>query len=333
MQRVRVTVDGKVLHDLPVDKELVVGRAPDVDLRIEDDEVSSKHLRIRRSGERILVTDLGSTNGTKTGTGTELKANEEVELSRGQKLVLGEAILELVQVDEQISSAMHDNAATVVAGSNAGQRQLVNLAKFRACKPRLVIAAEHDRRTMPLEVMEVTVGRDRESCEIVIDHQSISAKHAKLSFSGGRCLITDLGSANGTTVNGAKITEPTALDVESAVAIGSVDCLYVQNPPESGDVGVRLAEALAHHVVTKGQASLQQCREVLGEHRQGGRSIGEVYVEKGVLTPAAWMQLWEQREAIGALGVPKMATKSGPPMAVYVALLVIVVIVVLLLVL
>jgi FHA domain/Domain of unknown function (DUF1707) len=43
---------------------LVVGRAPDCDVAIEDREVSRHHARLRRTAEGWDVLDLGSTNGT-----------------------------------------------------------------------------------------------------------------------------------------------------------------------------------------------------------------------------------------------------------------------------
>ena len=45
-------------------KEMVVGRDEDCDLRIGSSSVSRKHCTIKKSADGILVTDLGSQNGT-----------------------------------------------------------------------------------------------------------------------------------------------------------------------------------------------------------------------------------------------------------------------------
>lgn len=42
----------------------IVGTAEDCDVRIDDEYVSSYHLRVVRDGDRVTVEDLGSTNGT-----------------------------------------------------------------------------------------------------------------------------------------------------------------------------------------------------------------------------------------------------------------------------
>jgi len=47
------------------DKPLSIGRLAECDVVLADDSVSRRHAEVRRQGSEILVTDLGSTNGTK----------------------------------------------------------------------------------------------------------------------------------------------------------------------------------------------------------------------------------------------------------------------------
>src|SRR6476619_3067936 len=42
----------------------VIGRAGNAELRIVEEGMSRRHARVRREGERVLVEDLGSVNGT-----------------------------------------------------------------------------------------------------------------------------------------------------------------------------------------------------------------------------------------------------------------------------
>lgn len=53
---------------------------------------------------------------------------------------------------------------------------------------------------------EVTIGRDP-GCQIVIDHPSISHKHAKIRHKGSNLFLKDLGSTNGTFVNDDKVLD------------------------------------------------------------------------------------------------------------------------------
>ena len=66
----------------------VLGRGTDVDLRVDDAGVSRRHAEIR-TGERTLLIDLGSTNGT-TLDGV---AVARAELQDGARIGLGETVL------------------------------------------------------------------------------------------------------------------------------------------------------------------------------------------------------------------------------------------------
>jgi hypothetical protein len=50
----------------------------------------------------------------------------------------------------------------------------------------------------------VTLGRSRD-CDCVLAEPSVSRRHAELRHAGGRWLIRDLGSRNGTRVNGVRL--------------------------------------------------------------------------------------------------------------------------------
>lgn len=52
------------LFDLPASGQVVIGRAPDAQLRLQDPQVSRYHARLDIEGDDLLVVDLGSHNGT-----------------------------------------------------------------------------------------------------------------------------------------------------------------------------------------------------------------------------------------------------------------------------
>lgn len=58
---------------------------------------------------------------------------------------------------------------------------------------------------IPLYKNELIVGR-RPSCDIRLDFENVSGKHCMLRLLNGVWNIKDLGSTNGTTVNGARLT-------------------------------------------------------------------------------------------------------------------------------
>jgi hypothetical protein len=59
---------------------------------------------------------------------------------------------------------------------------------------------------IPLLRPSLMVGR-RESCDIVLKFPNVSGVHCELSISGGHWVVKDLGSSNGTKVNGSRVTE------------------------------------------------------------------------------------------------------------------------------
>lgn len=72
---------------------------------------------------------------------------------------------------------------------------------------------------------EMIVGR-AEACNIVIPSDNVSRKHAKLFLEGDVLEIEDLGSSNGTLVNGREVTRA-KLKVGDVITLGS-EALIVQ---------------------------------------------------------------------------------------------------------
>jgi pSer/pThr/pTyr-binding forkhead associated (FHA) protein len=72
---------------------------------------------------------------------------------------------------------------------------------------RLVLLSEgFTGRTYELKVEKTTVGRVADNA-FEIPEASISSHHAEIFLKGGEVLIRDLGSTNGSFINGEKITE------------------------------------------------------------------------------------------------------------------------------
>lgn len=65
------------------------------------------------------------------------------------------------------------------------------------------------------------IGRSAASCDLAIEDQRMSRQHCALCFSNGDILINDLGSSNGTTVNGIPVNGYRKLFVNDVIEIGS----------------------------------------------------------------------------------------------------------------
>jgi pSer/pThr/pTyr-binding forkhead associated (FHA) protein len=70
-----------------------------------------------------------------------------------------------------------------------------------------------------LEGDQLTIGRDSAN-EIVINDAEVSRRHARLTFQGGKYVLEDLGSTNGTFVNGQRLAGPRVLKAGEVISFG-----------------------------------------------------------------------------------------------------------------
>jgi hypothetical protein len=66
----------------------------------------------------------------------------------------------------------------------------------------------------------VTLGRSRE-CDVVLDDPNVSRTHAELRPRGGSWVLNDLGSTNGSSVNGRRIDAPTVVKPGDEIELGT----------------------------------------------------------------------------------------------------------------
>lgn len=87
--------------------------------------------------------------------------------------------------------------------------------------PRLVVQQGADRgRSFAILPAGLIVGRATE-CDVPLDDAEVSRRHARFTWHGTRLLAEDLGSANGTLVNGRAITGPQPLNERDLIGIGN----------------------------------------------------------------------------------------------------------------
>jgi pSer/pThr/pTyr-binding forkhead associated (FHA) protein len=69
------------------------------------------------------------------------------------------------------------------------------------------------------------IGRDRD-CAIHIESAAVSRLHARIILTNGKAAIEDLGSKNGTSVNGEDVKGSVALEDGDQIRIGSMTTTY-----------------------------------------------------------------------------------------------------------
>jgi ABC-type multidrug transport system ATPase subunit/ABC-type multidrug transport system permease subunit len=190
----QIPAPATVIHDgrrLPLTAGgLTVGRLADNDIVIPRNSVSRQHARITPVPDGYWITDLGSRNGTQLNG--ERFRGEARWLSNGDTVVIGGDALRFVTGQET---------------RYAGEADAVVRTEL--------IAFPTDR---------LTIGRDH-SNDVALDDPNVSRFHAEVVREGDAVTLRDLGSRNGTRVDGTP-TRQAPLSAGSEIGIGPYRLLF-----------------------------------------------------------------------------------------------------------
>jgi hypothetical protein len=65
------------------------------------------------------------------------------------------------------------------------------------------------------------IGRDMRKADLVLDDEKISGLHAKITVKNGQFMLWDLGSSNGTYLNGEEVLGATAIHENDEIRLGN----------------------------------------------------------------------------------------------------------------
>ena len=224
--------DGRELARKEMDAgEFTIGRDQDRQMVLASPSVSRRHCRVRIEPSGVSIIDDGSANGIVIN-GARVPANTMTAIPPNTRVDIAEFRLIIEQVGmappppvmqqpmapppmmqqpmpgmrppqplPQMPSAVMPGAALPQSGmppAGGGPTDLVRL---------IAEGGQYSGRVFDLPGLpEITVGRGVGN-DLVLDDPSMSRKHSKMRrLGGGRIEVEDLNSANGTYVNGRKIT-------------------------------------------------------------------------------------------------------------------------------
>jgi FHA domain len=112
-----------------------------------------------------------------------------------------------------------------------GQAQAAGLLRRSAAieTGRLVVVESptlEPGATRVLDSVAVTIGRGAQNDLSIADDDFASARHARVEPRRDGVWVADVGSTNGTYVNGARISQPRRLRPGDVVRVGSTDLRY-----------------------------------------------------------------------------------------------------------
>lgn len=122
------------------------------------------------------------------------------------------SVIRLIYLDVKKMSRFEDN--------NTADE---NCASLKPAKSKVPIESTLKNR-YPIYGSAV-IGRAR-SCDIVIKEEYISAKHIRIWYDDGEWYLEDLGSRNGTAVNGQRIRNTVILDPEDVISLGGLNFVF-----------------------------------------------------------------------------------------------------------
>ncbi len=184
-----LTGEKGVKHPLRLGKN-TIGREEDNTIVLGDAAVSRHHAVLYVEKNAFTIQDLGSSNGTfvngeRMGAGrVRIKPGDSVRFGNQGLTLQEESSIDARKQGEEKHSKGADEK---VAGAHAE-----------------AFLVDSNGKRLPLKKGETKVGRSPVS-DIVIDDATASAHHAVIAFENGDFVLRDLGSTNGTLVNGAKI--------------------------------------------------------------------------------------------------------------------------------
>jgi len=144
-----------------------------------------------------------------------------IEFETDRRLGLGEFGIQTRVVQPQ------EDEAAPAPDPNAGRTMIYSTAN-RIAEP--LEQRARDRHETALLIVDgkrlvvgpagVTIGRSRQ-CDVVLNDANVSREHAEIRPRGGSWVLSDLGSTNGSSLNGRRIEGPEVVKAGDEVEVGT----------------------------------------------------------------------------------------------------------------
>ncbi len=208
------------------------------DLELNNPKVSRQHAFIKCLNGRVTIKDNRSSNGTYVNG----KRTTSAVLRDGDEVRIGEHLFR-VQI----------HAPAARPGEQPTRRELISrfLIEDRTSGVRRLEFAGDD----------LTIGRS-EKCKLVLDDEELSRRHAVIKHRNGSFEIEDLGSANGTYLNGESV-QTARLKSGDRIEMGSLE------------VAVQIAAGALRLVIRRHGALEAEARQLPDENASSLRTSAE----------------------------------------------------------
>lgn len=188
-------------HEFDKDS-LTIGRSHQNDIALDDLAISRVHAKLTKSGDDILLEDQSSENGCFLNG---LRIRRAI-LQPEDEILIARYRLKFTPVATQVESITATEAPASDIRQELGTIFVPPQITAPGASAVLVLrTSQGGEKTFAWDKPEILIGRGG-NCEISLFEAQVARRHARLVREGDRYVIEDLGSANGTQVNGKRIT-------------------------------------------------------------------------------------------------------------------------------
>ncbi|GMU61418.1 MAG: hypothetical protein AMXMBFR34_31810 [Myxococcaceae bacterium] len=131
------------------DDALIIGRSSKCDVEVDQDSVSRNHARVHHDGSRVLVKDLGSTNGTFVN---DAQIEGDHRLRNGDLIKIGRTIFKFI-ASNNIEAAYHDEIYRLTTVD--GLTQVSNRRYFEDTLDRELSRCRRYQRSLSMVLVDV----------------------------------------------------------------------------------------------------------------------------------------------------------------------------------
>jgi pSer/pThr/pTyr-binding forkhead associated (FHA) protein len=227
------------------DEPLVFGRDAGADVVVDGNEVSRRHAEIRTTGDGYVLADLSVNgtfvNGQRVGREHLLARADVIRIGTDEFRFYADSGPPARSMPPRQTPPPEEGGVPLQPPTGAGNRLSdtmhgMPLSELQAspapagAEPAplaslLVRSGPMRGNRLQVRVPVVNIGR-ADYNDVVIAEPSVSTTHAKLQCRDDVWVLTDLGSTNGTYVEGEPVTGETALTPGSTLRFGEVAVLF-----------------------------------------------------------------------------------------------------------
>lgn len=271
-------LEGQVISFKEGMKEWIIGRDPDqCQVLIEDPSASRKHLICRLTPKGILAENLSDTNPLlinnepisephllqegdliSIGEGvyrfeSSLPADDTIEEAKEsilqQKDLLAESQEEPAAAEEETDFNHEEIFKDHDDSSTSSEFADIDFSLTDSSRHLLkVVAGQNNGAEFDLKPgSSYIIGTDAKNCDIIFQDVSVSRQHARLTLDeDGKITLKDLGSSNGTIINGEKLQNEIVLDINTLVTMGTTTFAVIDTQGERHTIISPLLPSIAN---------------------------------------------------------------------------------------